>query len=220
MKPTPKTKQEKYKQEMRDSVIQYIDALYEHYSKLLFLRLDFGYLKEYEDDIKLSDIKLDIKHLLDNRRTNKIFKNMVGYVMKFEYGEERKFHVHALLVFDGQKSNSDICISRNIGNYWSETATEGKGNYFNCNANKFKYKELGIGIIDHSNTEKRKILTDTVMEYMFTKTDRKGNEKPDQNIDAFKSGKEKSIIKGMPPRAKSKSGRPRKKLNLAQEQVC
>lgn len=184
------------------SVQQYINQLHDQNSKLLVLRVDFGYSKEHCENMKLSDIKRDIKHMLDNRRGNsKLFEHQEGYVMKFEHTPQKGPHVHALLLYNGQKVKKDGHLAEEVGRYWKEKITKGKGLYHNCNFNKSDYEQCGIGMIDHTDADKRAILLDKVVPYMLKK---------EQSIDSIKDTiDERSVTKGIITSRKSNAGRPR-----------
>ncbi len=188
---------------MQASTTDYINSLHDTYSKVLAVRVDFGYSKEHGQIAQLADIKKDVKHMLDNRRGNAIFRHQIGYVFKFEDAPDKGPHVHALMLFDGQNVQKDAHRGDQLGDYWNKTITNGKGVYENCNRDKGKYSDCGIGMIDHSDVVKRNNLLNSVLPYML---------KSEQSIDGIcQSGKEKSITKGIAPKAKNGIGRPRSK---------
>ena len=87
-------------QRMVESTTTYIDDLFDIHSKMQFIRLDLGYQKEHAREASLEDINQDLKHLLNNRRTKpSIFENMVGYIAKKEYTEDKGPHIHSLFIF-------------------------------------------------------------------------------------------------------------------------
>ena len=193
----------KHDVKMRKSVTQYINGLHDVHSKLLVVRVDLGYRKEHAQTLQLSDIKRDVKRMLDNRRSNSIFEHQVGYVCKFEHTPEKGYHAHPLFLFDGQQVQKDSYRADAVGQYWVDHITKGRGVYHNCNRDKEKYQHCGIGMIEHSDIEKRQNLLDHVVPYLL---------KSEQSIDDLRqSGREKSITKGVAPKVKSSSGRPRSK---------
>ena len=194
-KPTSNTKTHR-------SVNNYINSLHDQYSKILAIRVDLGYLKEHSEQALLSDIKKDVKKLLDNRRGKpSIFQDQVGYVVKYENAPDKGPHAHALFLYDGQHVQKDAYIGDKIGKYWSENITAGKGVHHNCNRDKDKYKDCGIGMINHADSHKRENLLNHVVPYML---------KADQSIDDLReNGRERAITKGITPKPKSGAGRPR-----------
>ena len=194
-KPTSNTKTHR-------SVNNYINSLHDQYSKILAIRVDLGYLKEHSEQALLSDIKKDVKKLLDNRRGKpSIFQDQVGYVVKYESASAKGPHAHALFLYDGQHVQKDAYIGDQIGKYCSENITAGKGVHHNCNRDKDKYKDCGIGMINHADSHKRENLLNHVVPYML---------KADQSIDDLReNGRERAITKGITPKPKSGAGRPR-----------
>lgn len=184
------------------SINNYINSLHDQYSKILAIRVDLGYLKEHSEQALLSDIKKDVKKLLDNRRGKpSIFQDQVGYVVKYENAPDKGPHAHALFLYDGQHVQKDAYIGDQIGKYWSENITAGKGVHHNCNRDKDKYKDCGIGMINHADSHKRENLLNHVVPYML---------KADQSIDDLReNGRERAITKGITPKPKSGAGRPR-----------
>lgn len=141
-----------------DGMMRYIDSLFEHYARLEVVRLD---LHEDGPIITQSDIgmkywqaKYDLKHLLNNAKMNSLFAPMVGYIWSLEYGPERGFHYHLVLFFDGAQVRDDVSRALEVGEYWKTVITKGHGSYWNCNAEKAKYRYISIGMIHHSDIEK------------------------------------------------------------------
>ncbi|MBL1265478.1 YagK/YfjJ domain-containing protein [Methylomicrobium sp. RS1] len=141
-----------------EGMMRYIDSLFEHYSRLVVIRLDL-----YEDSpiMSQSDIekkywqaKYHFKRLLNNAKMNCLFDAMVGYIWSLEYGPERGYHYHFVFFFDSSQVIDDVYLAWQIGEYWKGVVTDGRGSYWNCNAEKKKYPHLGIGIIHHSDVEK------------------------------------------------------------------
>ncbi|MCT7602550.1 hypothetical protein N5T92_10670, partial [Aliarcobacter butzleri] len=106
------------------------------------------------------------------------------------------------LFYDGNKVQKEVYIAKQIGEYWNNNITKGKGVYYNCNAKD--YKNRGIGMVDYKDEEKIKILKENAISYLL-KTD-------EQSIDDIKTNsKDRAIVRGTMPKPKSKAGRPRKK---------
>ena len=82
----------------------------------------------------VDDATKDLNRLLNNRRSKPtIFEDNIGYVIKKEHTEDKGVHFHAFFMFDGQKVLKDAFKAHEIGTYWNENITKGKGTYYNCN---------------------------------------------------------------------------------------
>lgn len=181
------------------SNIKYINALQANHSKLCLVRVDLSYKKPYSGEITLEEANKDLNRLLNNRRSKPvIFEHNIGYTIKKEYTEDKGIHLHAFFMFDGQKVLKDAFKADEIGAYWNENITKGKGTYYNCNRNS--YPEHGIGMLDHRDTEKRKHL-DKAMAYLS---------KDEQEISNLSDKKERSFARGTIPKSKGNMGRPRR----------
>ncbi len=122
---------------MVDSTATYIDQLLENHSKIQVIRLDRSYTKKHAREASLEEINQDLKHLLNNRRTKpSIFENMVGYIAKREYTEDKGPHIHSIFIYDGQTIRKDAHKGDQIGEYWKNEITDGKGIYHNCTREK------------------------------------------------------------------------------------
>ncbi len=186
----------------KQSTEKYIDALLENNSKLCAIRVDLKYKKEFAKDISLDVINRDLKRMLDNRRSNKnVFGNNLGYVIKKEVSDNGNLHLHALFLEDGNKVQKAAYKADQIGQYWSENITKGKGCYENCN--RRNYENNGIGMVDYKDQEKINNLKEHVVSYFYKTIT--------QSIDENKSNpKDRAIVRGTMPKPKSNAGRPRK----------
>ena len=192
----------------KQSTENYIDALLQNNSKLCAIRVDLKYKEAFSKDVSLDVINKDLKRMLDNRRNNKtIFGNNLGYIIKKEVSGNGNLHLHAMFLEDGNKVQKAAFKADQIGKYWSEDITKGKGCYENCN--RRKYENNGIGMVDYSDEEKINNLKKYVVSYFY---------KPDQSMDALKiNSKDRAIGRGAMPKPKSKAGRPRNKGNAKED---
>lgn len=204
--------------EQANSMLSYVDALFRRYSRILVVRLDLGYRHGVSvlDDQDQPDgrsqslplVKDDMERLLNNRRMCKrIFSDMVGYIWKLEYGGRAKgLHYHCFFFFDGSKVREDITRGDMIGEYWRDKITCDDGVYYNCNAQI--YIKRGVGMVEHDDKEKRKVLAKAIL-YLAKKEQCLRMAVPDvqgKHCRLFATG-------GKPKPAKRK-GRPRKTENL------
>ncbi|MEX9214692.1 inovirus-type Gp2 protein [Providencia rettgeri] len=141
---------------------QYIDSLYQRYSKLLVVRVDLSYKSGICHRVKAHHLRQHRQTLYKAINRNRLFSCCVGYILKLEFGIEKGFHYHALFFFDGQKVRRDITLGKLIGELWQERITDMAGLYFNCNYQKERYRELGIGLLKRADAESKKGLLNAV----------------------------------------------------------
>ena len=148
-----------------------VDALFDRVSsRLLVLRIDFGYRKAIAKTITAAQATEHLGHFLNNKRGNpSLFHGWLSYIRKFEYTPQKGLHFHLIIFFDGIQRHKDVYLAQQLGEYWEKT-TEGRGAFWKCNDGKYQYKRRGIGMIEHDDHQKRQILQGDVIPYL-AKTD-------------------------------------------------
>lgn len=187
-----------------ESAKRYDEALFRKYSRLMVVRIDFGYLQEHAQSMSAEEASKDFEHFLNNQRCKPtLFHALVGHIAKLEWGQDKKYHFHLILYFDGSQVHKDSYLANEIGMYW-KGITAGRGIFFNCNACKNKYKRLGIGMISHDDREARNNLL-LAIRYITKK---------EQYLQAIKIGRNSRVFRrGVTPSARtSRAGRPRKEV--------
>lgn len=206
----------------KQSLLRYIESLFEYRSRLLILRMDFSYQQDGGGFFRtLDNKKIDLlfgttskelleewsievraqRNLLLKNLKKKYKKDLVGYVWKLEYGAEKAFHYHMMFFLDESNHRQDIKIAESIGEMWKHEITQGKGIYWNCNAKKKNYEKNGrvaTGKIKHDDHELRENLN--IMASYLTK--------PDYFVRLTLPNGVRTFGKGSSPK-KIKSGRPR-----------
>jgi hypothetical protein len=139
------------------SLVVYAEDLFNHYSKLLIVRVDLGYTNEAKNNV---DIDRFYRHfeVMRNRLSNKdtFFKDLQGYSWAIEQGKQKGYHVHLLLIYDGAKVQNGSYYAQRTGEKWQEI-TKDEGSYFNLNCNEYKNKlrragcEIGLGMLSRNN---------------------------------------------------------------------
>ncbi len=137
-------------------LIEYVSQLLNHYSRLLFVRIDLSYLVDNLANVKLDDFYEHIsklRELISNKQT--CFEHLQGYAWALEQGTDKSLHCHLLLMYDGSKRQKDVFIGQEVGEKWL-SITGNNGNYYNCNNPDYKsfYQQrqmLGIGMIHRDN---------------------------------------------------------------------
>jgi hypothetical protein len=147
------------------------------------------------------------------RRFNTLMSGIKNYVWTIEQGEETGLHLHVILFYSADH-NHDESIAKQIGEYWVDSVTEGKGDYWNSNAAWLKkvYKNrghgIGVGQINWNDTEKREALRKRLV--YLAKAQQYLMVKAAQNMRTFDMGR-------VPK--KLKSGRPRVGAVICEDDV-
>ncbi|MBC3874881.1 YagK/YfjJ domain-containing protein [Undibacterium flavidum] len=185
----------------------YVDALFGNNDRLIVLRVDLAYTKAYSSFSSLTGVLNDLDHLTMNMTNNAIFDDMAGYIFKVEYGVEKGMHIHAIFFFNGseRRGASHIFHTQQIGEYWKNVITMGKGVYWNCNDQIKNFQRLGncgLGLIHWSDKGLRENLLSIVVHYICK--ERQSVKSP---VDPYRKMIRKMLF---PKKRDVKLGRPRK----------
>lgn len=146
--------------------------VFENKSRQLVLMLHFGFQEQYRGHVTFEEIQAYRTKFFNNCRTNKLLSGIVDYIWKLEEGDESGLHLH-VLIFYTANSCRDVYIAQQLGEYWKEVVTAGKGQYWNSNANKAFHEKYGYGVgtgeINWDDDAKREALRENIR-YM-TKAD-------------------------------------------------
>lgn len=139
-------------QQNQKSLREYLTKLTTHYSELLFVRVDLGYLKEQQVYISIQQVQEHMS-ILRNRIANQdgCFFGLQGYAWALEQGADKGYHCHLLLIYDPSKRLNDWYLADQVGQLW-QSITGNLGWYFNCNTTDHKQRfmqnnRLGVGPI-------------------------------------------------------------------------
>ncbi|WP_175762557.1 YagK/YfjJ domain-containing protein [Burkholderia anthina] len=123
-----------------------------------------------EGRIALEEVQNDRKRFFANMKGKpSLFRHLVGYVWRIEYTRGAGYHMHVLLFFDGAHVQNHEHYAQEIGCYWRDVITKGRGYFENCNRKKSSYGDnWALGQIDHWDWRRREKLR-KAMQY-FTKT--------------------------------------------------
>jgi hypothetical protein len=146
------------------SLLEYLRGMHEAHAKLVVVRLELGYSKDFRNSSGSSgvnpiDVKRHMRALL--KFLARRYPTLVGYVWKLEYGLLKSYHYHLMLFFNGHEVREDVTLGKLIGDHWSKVVTADTGTSWNCNAKKETYEKLGllgIGTIHYSDVEGRENL--------------------------------------------------------------
>lgn len=155
------------------SVVDYFNALFVDYTKILTVRVDLGYAADEADKITFEKARSDIKRFVNNRHWHGFFEHCIGFVIGRERGTGsvqenggtgRGYHFHCFVLFDGQKEKNDVELAKKIIDYWENRIVNSprrplepriKTWHRNCNAVQTGYQYNGIGMVQHFDELKR-----------------------------------------------------------------
>lgn len=140
------------------SLREYLQKLTHHYAKLLFIRIDLSIELKHQHAVDIEQFNAYLRTFI-NRVQNQdtCFKSLQGYAWALEHGEQKGYHCHLLLIYDGHKHQKDFGMAIQVGQCWSEI-TANQGYYFISNSPEYKEQllrkgRLGIGMIHRSRPE-------------------------------------------------------------------
>lgn len=146
------------------SAAKLLAELRARYSKVLALRFDLEYLVDFPSlEPKPIDEHLMKRHreaFLKLLREGPYAQHLVGYVWKTEWGLQRGFHHHVLVLLNGQNVCADIRIADDLCMRWKHEIAKGLGSFENCNKRKEEYRRCGIGMLNRNDEEKWGFLAD------------------------------------------------------------
>ncbi|BBB66549.1 hypothetical protein UNDYM_2296 [Undibacterium sp. YM2] len=188
------------------SLVKFEAELFQRFSRLMVVRLDFNYHKatftpeeideimreqvchkaqdlatffagentstpsKIEGRVAFEEVQKDRKRFFTNVKGKpSLFKELVGYVWSIECGHVAGYHLHVMLFFNGAKVQKHQFLAQEIGQYWADSITQGRGYFENCNLNEKKYgDDWAMGEVNYWDSAKREKLRYT-MQY-FCKT--------------------------------------------------
>jgi hypothetical protein len=164
---------EKYRSRCREAEMKgkeyrgYEVALFEHNTKLIVVKVEFLYAKEFINQIVIDDAVVDMNRLMGNKRNNSIFKPMKGYVAKVGWDIDKGLYWHVIFFLEFVDAD-DTChadFGEIVGEYWSKQITKGRGAYRNASSVRKIFDEvvfLGTRTINAEDVAVRQNLRDAI----------------------------------------------------------
>ncbi|MFM0335018.1 YagK/YfjJ domain-containing protein [Paraburkholderia fungorum] len=155
--------------------------------------------------VDIKEMMSDRDHLFENMRGKpSLFEHLAGHIWSLEWSRIGGYHMHCALAFDGSKVHKHEWLADQIGEYWVNVITNGRGWYHNCN--RGAYRDYVLGPVEYHETDKRERLLKR-LEYL-AKKDQFVYVKPSVKCKLFGTGR-------LPKVAEGGSGRPRGKGTVA-----
>lgn len=129
------------------------NQLFERYSKLLMLRVDFSYLQDSDShgDGDIHSTVADITLML--QRSGDI-NGLVGYAWVLEQTEQHGYHIHAAFYLNGQKHRQVWTVFEALRDTWKYVTWE-EGHAHRCEP-KEHYKVRGEWVTAYDDIKGRK----------------------------------------------------------------
>ncbi|WP_272691243.1 rolling circle replication-associated protein [Providencia sp. PROV132] len=137
---------------LQHNLFNHQDDLFEHYSKLLMLRIDFAYRKE-SDSFEYADTYQITANMISLIEQIKDISSIVGFVWVLEYGEQHRLHIHAAFYINGQRHQKVWSFWEGIRDIWDEV-TEGEGYAHHCEPKPY-YPVPGERVIEYFDEDGR-----------------------------------------------------------------
>lgn len=129
------------------------NQLFERYSKLLMLRVDFSYLQDSDShgDGDIHSTVADITLML--QRSGEI-NGLVGYAWVLEQTEQHGYHIHAAFYLNGQKHRQVWTVFEALRDTW-KSVTWGEGHAYRCEP-KEHYRVRGEWVTAYDDARGRR----------------------------------------------------------------
>ncbi|QHO79853.1 hypothetical protein CPT31_02010 [Enterobacter hormaechei] len=147
----------------------HLSELFERYSKLLMLRVDFYYQVDSDawshadEHSTVADITLLLQ------RCDAIC-GLVGFAWVLEHTDQHGFHIHAAFYLNGQRHRKIWPTFKALQALWNEV-TAGEGHAFRCAPQEY-YKVQGERVTSHDDAKARRGMQ-YILSYL-SKQDQKG----------------------------------------------
>lgn len=150
-----------------EQIVKRMQLISERYARILVVRVDLSYLLKCQ-------VQVNIQTFHDNMRVlrrrfqdqDTIFKGLIEYAWALEQGENKGYHCHLLLVYNGRERRNAYSVANRVGRLWS-MITEDQGCHFNCHTADYLKQfsdrnRLGIGMIHRKNPDEVNNMLNTI----------------------------------------------------------
>ena len=119
--------------------------------------------------VTFDEIRRDRMRLLANMKGKRsLFQHHVGNLWRIEFSPKAGFHLHLALFFGGALVDHEL-LAKEIGAYWVNDITQGRGSFHNCNMRWDKDSpKYGLGVIHRDDRAKRVALMERGLALIHT----------------------------------------------------
>lgn len=139
----------------------FLEKAFQTFQKLWFIRLELEYKPAHRQVLNFHVPQKDLTRMWNLCRSKKYeptFGVVVGYIRKLEFTSTKGFYWHLILLLDWSRMESGYPYAKNIGDYWSNQVTRGKGHYRYYESDAPELRAYGVGLIDRDQHLERSLL--------------------------------------------------------------
>lgn len=153
------------------SAVEYCTACFKRSPRLYLLRLDLGDWRAIlrgESRVSSGGSAQDLK--LRYSRFAKALTRLnpdaiVGYMARLDYGPEKGFFFHVVILLRGEEADHAVDWAHRVGELWARLSPEGQGTYTRCNW-LFKDPSSQVGVVDGGRPADRLAIERWVLPYL------------------------------------------------------
>lgn len=127
---------------------QHVDNLFNKYSKLILLRIDFAYLS-HSPAFTHQDVHGLCADMVQMDSELKRIHGIAGYAWVAEYGECHRYHVHGAIFINAQLRNKAWPVFQEIAEFW-QRITDAEGYAHRCTPRQH-YKVRGEEVTEYDD---------------------------------------------------------------------
>ena len=134
--------------ELESQLHRHVDNLFNRYSKLILLRIDFAYRK-HSPEFTQQDIHGLCSDMVQLENWLSGITGIAGYTWVAEYGTEHHYHAHCAIFINAQLRNKAWPVFQEIAEFW-ESVTDNEGYAHRCTPHPY-YKARSEEMTRHDN---------------------------------------------------------------------
>lgn len=130
------------------------------------VRINLGMKDQPQNPDCTPQLQRAARTLIEECRSRTISGDVVGIVCRLEYSDLAGFYNHCLFIcrYDPELMGTEL--SQELGKYWSEYLTDGKGCYTDCRDSSSSYRQRGIGTLYSHDEQAQQVLLENVLAQM------------------------------------------------------
>jgi hypothetical protein len=173
--------------------------LFQQHSCLLVLRIDLYFRPDAKGWGYTDAADQAVSLYLRDLREGRIVSDFLKVIVKRENGICRGVHYHLMVFLNGHERQSAYHLTEDMGKAWQERVGADKGSYFNCYANRHRYRYNGLGKVRVDDVEK--LMGLRIALWYMSKQD---------SVVKMGNGKRKHFWRSLMPKKRGRRGAPRK----------